>query len=51
MFGSIKKIIYRIHTTFGDLELVYGGEEIDQLEVYPQGVLQENTSGLIYGRY
>ena len=45
MFGTIQTMIHRIHTTFGDSDLVYGCEDIGSWENYPQGVLQGNASG------
>ena len=38
-------MMHFIRTTFGDSELIYGGEEIGQWEHYSQGVLQGNVSG------
>ena len=34
-----------IRTTFGDSNIVYGGEDIGNWENEPQGVLQGNTAG------
>ena len=45
MFGSIQRMVHRTRTMFGDSDLVYGGDDIDAWENYPQGVLQGNAAG------
>ena len=48
MFQSIQLMIHRIRTLFGDSDITWGGEDLDDIqdwENYPQGVLQGNTAG------
>ena len=45
MFSVIQRMIHRVRTYFGDSEITYGGDEIEDWLNKPQEVLQENASG------
>jgi hypothetical protein len=45
MFSVIQRMIYRVRTYFGDSEITYSGDEIEDWLNKPQGVLQGNASG------
>ena len=45
MFDSIQRMVHKVRTAFGDSEKTYGGDEMDDWENYPQGVLQGNANG------
>ena len=45
MFNTIQRMIHYIRTDFGDSSNGYGGDDIDNWENYPQGVLQGNAAG------
>ena len=48
MFESIQKMTHKIRTLYGDSEITWGGEVLDNLDDwknYPQGVLQGNACG------
>ena len=38
-------MVHKVRTAFGDSEKTYGGDEMDDWENYPQGVLQGNANG------
>ena len=48
MFKTIQLMTHRIRTLFGDSDITWGGQDIEDLEDwenYPQGVLQGNAAG------
>ena len=45
MFSSRQIMVHRFFTSFGDLDITYGGDEMGDWENYPQGVLQDKSIG------
>ena len=45
MFSTIQHMVHRIRTAFGDSEITYGGDDVGDWKIAPQGILQGNASG------
>ena len=45
MFSTIQRMVHCIRTAFGDSKDTYGGDDIGNWELEPQGILQGNASG------